>query len=74
MNLTIKKVRVCTAHQWYTPLDDGACNSHGEEYVAIRYEVVDRQPEQDYAVYRSNGDRVVYASRSGARYYIKSHS
>lgn len=68
--LHVHPVKVCTAHQWYTPVDDegGICASHGDLHIARRYEVVDQDGR--YA-YTSIGDIRVYKSYSSAYSYCR---
>lgn len=71
--LHIKRVAVCTAHQWYTPVDTGGqCLSHRDKHLVTRYQVFSDTENAlgGYApAYRANGDVVVYGNYSSAYSY-----
>ena len=69
----IRRVTVCTAHQWWTPMDDGEqCLSHGSAHLEQRYQVY-TDTENALGGYmparRQNGDVVAYRSYSSAYSY-----
>ena len=68
----IKRVNVCTAHQWYTPIDsEESCISHRGDHLVTRYQVFYglNALGGDMPAYRTNGDVVVYDSYSSAYSY-----
>ena len=71
--LQIRRVTVCTAHQWFTPIDDGEqCLSHRDEHLTTRYQVfTDTETALGglMPAYRASGDVIVYDSYSSAYSY-----
>ena len=71
--LHIKRVTVCTAHQWYTPIDTGeTCLVHRGIHIATRYQVFSDTLTAlggHMPAYRANGNVVVYDNYSSAYSY-----
>ena len=72
LGYTIKRVNVCTAHQWFTKVDSGEwCISHRDDHMVTRYQVFygENALGGDMPAYRANGDVVVFDSYSSAYSY-----
>lgn len=71
--LHIKRTTVCTAHQWYTPIDTGEqCLTHRDDHLVNRYQVFTDTVTAlggFMPAWRATGDYVVYDSYSSAYSY-----